>query len=98
MRGFITIAVLVTLFAVTSSSYVFNLLMTEKVSMPRMNLNGEVVRPELRSHGVGLTDGQERQALNYIDQAYQSQGNDTYQNSIVIQNKIEDSFSGRWNV
>jgi hypothetical protein len=64
----------------------------------KTSLTGEQVSPVLKYHGTGITDGQEKLILNYIDQAEQSYQDDIYQNAIYIQQKVEDNLSGKWNV
>lgn len=52
----------------------------------------------VRGHGDGITDGQETQAINFIDQAIQRYSSDIYGQAVFVQQQIEDAFSGRWNV
>lgn len=73
-------------------------LIAEKARLTKSSLTGEPVRPMVGAHGSGVTDGQQTLAINFIDQAYQAYSGDQYGNSVYIQQKVEDAFSGRWNV
>lgn len=73
-------------------------LIAQKARLAKTGLTGESERPILRAHGTGLTDGQEQLIVNFIDQAENAYGSDIYSNALYIQQKVEDSFSGRWAV
>jgi hypothetical protein len=100
MRGFITIAVLLGLIVLGSAakSYSIQQLLEEKARLMKTGLNGEEVLNQLTYHGEGVTDGQETATLNFVDQAYRSFSGDQYANAVYIQQKVEESFGGRWNV
>lgn len=94
MRGF-TIVLVLTLLVATFSIEATPLrdLINQRAALKK---SAEGKAPVLKTHGTGLTDGQETLILNFIDQAEQLHGNDVYQNALFIQQKVEDSFSGRW--
>ena len=103
MRGFITLAVLLALIALSSQTNLefqqaHQLLLAQKARLTKSGVNGEDVQPVLTAHGEGVTDGQEKSALNAIDQALQTYGGDLYGNALYVQQKVEESFGGRWNV
>ena len=103
MRGFTTLALLLALLALTSQASLqfqmaYQQLLTQKAAFAKTGLDGELVHPVLTAHGEGITDGQEKTALNAIDQALQTYQGDLYGNALYIQQKVEESFGGRWNV
>jgi hypothetical protein len=71
-------------------------LINQKAKLSKLDKDGKTVNPVLKSHGTGITDGEETLVLNYIDQAEQRYGNDIYQSALFLQQKVEDSLSGRW--
>ena len=100
MRGFITLAFLVLFVSATAlnSNDAIRQLIDEKAKLTKSSLNGQDSHPVLKAHGGGVTDGQETLATNFVDQAIQTYGSDLYNNALYIQQKVEDSFAGRWNV
>jgi hypothetical protein len=98
MDRFIIAFLLSTLFVSTFavSANPIGEMLAQKASLTKTGLNGEEITPTLKAHGAGLTDGQEKLILNIIDQAAQIHGTDIYSNALYIQQKVEDSFSGRW--
>jgi hypothetical protein len=100
MQRFITAVFLLTLVASAAAlgSESIRQMIEEKTRLAKTSLNGGETHPIIRAHGSGITDGQEAFIINFIDQAAQSYGGDLYSNAVYIQQKIEDSFSDRWNV
>ena len=101
MKTFITLAIILALLTATSASSfesAMKQLLEQKTRMVKSAANGEDYHPSLQAHGSGITDGQETTALNHIDQAYQTFSTDIYANALYIQQKVEESFGGRWNV
>jgi hypothetical protein len=100
MRGFITAVFLLTLVASAAAlgSESIRQMIEEKTRLAKTSLTGGETHPIIKAHGSGITDGQENLAIQIIDQAAQSYGGDLYSNAVYIQQKIEDSFSDRWNV
>ena len=47
-------------------------LLSQKAALTKSSIGGGEERPVLKAHGTGITDGQETNVLNYIDQALQS--------------------------
>ena len=96
-KRFITkVFLLATMLAITLSINPIRQLLEEKAKMDKLSTDGKSVVPVLRAHGTGITDGQETLVQNFIDQAEQRYGADSYQNALYIQQKVEDAFSGRW--
>lgn len=94
MRGFTIVLVLALLAAAFSlEANPLRDLINQRAALKK---DSKAKTPVLKTHGTGITDGQETLILNFIDQAEQLHGNDVYQNALFIQQKVEDSFSGRW--
>lgn len=97
MRGFTIVLVLALLVAAfTLEANPLRDLINKRSALNKLNKDAKTKTPVLKTHGTGITDGQETLILNFIDQAEQLHGNDVYQNALFIQQKVEDSFSGRW--
>lgn len=100
MKGFI-IALLIALVVAVPARNIHEAmkqLIEQKAKLTKSGVDGKESHPILKAHGSGVTDGQETLATSFIDQAAQIYGSDVYSNALFIQQKIEDSFSGRWNV
>lgn len=100
MKGFIIILlVALTLAAQTNDMHeAMKQLIEQKARLTKSSTNGQETHPILKAHGKGITDSQENLIVSIIDQAAQIYGSDIYSNSLFIQQKVEDSLSGRWNV
>ena len=84
--------------AAQADSNPFSFFLQEKARQAKLTAEGETVRNQLQFHGDGITDGQETQILNWVDQAGQAHAHEIYENALYIQQKVEDNYSGRWAV
>ncbi len=97
MRGFNILVVLgIVVLACSIEVDPIRQLIQERERLATVGPDGKKTTPVLTAHGPGITDGQETQIQSYVDQALNRWGEDAYQNALFIQQKVEDSFSGRW--
>lgn len=73
-------------------------LLAMKKSTTNKNLLGSSIRLNLQQRGTGVTDGQEKYVLSLMAQSANIFGEDLVGMSKFIAQKVEDSFSGKWNV
>ena len=100
VRGFIAFTVLLGLVCSVEigkmNPYPFYI--ETKARQTKLAIDGSSVRHNLKYHGSGITDGQEKLASQWIDQAEQVHGANLYDNALAVQQKAEDNWGGRWSV
>ena len=90
MRGFIIAIVLVALVnqAYQQLHIPLQQLLEQKARLTKTAVDGSLITPVLKSHGTGLTDGQETLIMNYVNQALQLHKTDIFSNAEFIRNKV----------
>jgi hypothetical protein len=84
-------------FKAESAMTVSDLLAMKKSSVKK-DLFGKSIRPVLQQRGAGVTEGQEKYVLSLMSQSANIFGEDLVGMAKFIAQKVEDSFSGKWNV
>lgn len=73
-------------------------LLAMKKATTKKDLFGRSIRTNLQQRGAGVTEGQEKYVLSLMTQSANIFGEDLVGMAKFIAQKVEDSFSGKWNV
>lgn len=73
-------------------------LLAMKKATAKKDLFGRSIRTNLQQRGAGVTEGQEKYVLSLMTQSANIFGEDLVGMAKFIAQKVEDSFSGKWNV
>ena len=82
----------------TQSAMTVSDLLALKKAAPRKDLFGRSIRANLQQRGAGVTEGQEKFVVGLMSQSANIFGDDLVGMARFIAQKVEDSFSGKWNV